>query len=410
MTMPPVEIKLPNPVRSAFDKPLHDGTVTVNIGPSHPATHGTVQIIAELDGERVLRTDVHCGYLHRGFEKECESHTWHNLIPYVDRLNYVSALINDFAYCEAVEKLMGVEMTPRTRYLRTLLSEYSRVCDHLTCIAASLMELGAMTPFLYLVMVRDYMYEHLAALTGARVTYTYGRIGGLARDLPEGWLGRLAEILVKYEEFVGRVHGLMDRNRIFIDRMRNVGCLTPAEAINWGITGPILRSTGSPRDLRKDTPYLAYGELDFDVPVGIKGDNYDRYYVRMREMDESVYMIRQLMEMLPEGPINVDDRRCTFPDKTLVYSEIESLINHFKLVSDGPSVPAGEVYFAHEAPNGELGFYLVSIGGGTPYKVHVRSPSFVHMGGLAKMLEGYQLADVIPTFGSVNMIGGECDR
>ncbi len=305
---------------------------------------------------------------------------------------------------------MGVEMTPRCRYLRTLLSEYSRLADHLTCIAASLMELGAMTPFLYLVMIRDYIYEHLAALTGARVTYTYGRIGGLARDLPEGWLTRLGEILTQYEDFIGRVHGLMDRNRIFIDRTRNVASLTSAEAIHWGFTGPILRSTGAPRDLRKDVPYLAYAELDFDVPVGINGDNYDRYYVRMREMDESVYMIRQLMEMLPEGPINVDDRRCTFPEKTLVYSEIESLINHFKLVMEGPAVPAGEVYLAHEAPNGELGFYLVSVGGGTPYKVHVRSPSFVHMGGLARLLEGHQLADIIPTFGSVNMIGGECDR
>ena len=410
MTMPPAEIKLPNPVRSAFDKPLHDGTVTVNIGPSHPATHGTVQIIAELDGERVLRTDVHCGYLHRGFEKECESHTWHNLIPYVDRLNYVSALINDFAYCEAVEKLMGIEITPRTRYLRTLLSEYSRIVDHLTCVAAGLMELGAMTAFLYLVMVRDYMYEHIADLTGARVTYSYGRIGGLARDLPETWLARLAEILDKYEMFIGRVHGLMDRNRIFIDRMRNVGVISTAEAINWGYTGPILRSTGVPRDLRKDTPYLAYAELDFEVPVGIKGDNYDRYYVRMREMDESVHMIRQCVDLLPDGPVDVDDRRCTFPPKPLVYKEIESLINHFKLVIDGPVVPAGEVYTAHESPNGELGFFLVSNGSGTPHKVHVRAPSFVHLGGLHRMIVGDQLADIVPTFGSVNMIGGECDR
>jgi NADH-quinone oxidoreductase subunit D len=399
-----------NPIRPAFGPSDAPDSVVVSIGPSHPATHGTIQVIAALEGERVKRVDVHCGYLHRGFEKECEAHTWHNLIPYVDRLNYCSGLINNFAYCAAVEKLMGVEITPRTKYLRTLLSEYSRLCDHLTCIAASLMELGAMTPFLYLVMIRDYIYEHLAALTGARVTYTYGRIGGLARDLPEGWLARLGEILTQYEDFVGRVHGLMDRNRIFIDRMRDVGCLSTADAIDLGITGPILRSTGSPRDLRKDTPYLAYAELDFDVPVGIKGDNYDRYYVRMREMDESVYMIRQLMDMLPDGPINVDDRRCTFPDKTLVYSEIESLINHFKLVTDGPKVPAGEAYLAHEGPNGELGFYLVSAGGGTPHKVHVRSPSFVHMGGTHKLLEGYQLADVIPTFGSVNMIGGECDR
>ncbi len=227
-----MDMNLPNPVRPAFTTPLRDDTVIVNIGPSHPATHGTIQIIAELDGEKILRTDVHCGYLHRGFEKECEDHTWHNLIPYVDRLNYCSALINDFAYCDAVEQLMGVEITPRAKYLRTMLSEYSRLADHLTCIAASLMELGAMTAFLYLVMIRDYIYEHIADLTGARVTYTYGRIGGLARDLPDGWLKRLEQILDQYEEFIGRVHGLVDRNRIFIDRTRDVGVLTTAEAID----------------------------------------------------------------------------------------------------------------------------------------------------------------------------------
>jgi NADH-quinone oxidoreductase subunit D len=405
-----VSLQLPNPIRPAFDKGGTESAVIVNIGPSHPATHGTIQIVAELDGERVVRTDVHCGYLHRGFEKECESHTWHNLIPYVDRLNYCSALINDFAYCEAVEKLMGIELTPRCRHLRTLLSEYSRIADHLTCIAAALMELGAMTAFLYLVTIRDYIYEHLAALTGARVTYSFGRIGGLAQDLPEGWLKRLGEILDEMDTFTGRVHGLVDRNRIFIDRMRDVGVLTPPDAVNWGFTGPILRSTGAPRDLRKDTPYLSYAELDFEIPVGIKGDNYDRYYVRMREIDESAHMIRQLAEMLEPGPINVDDRRCTFPEKTLVYTEIESLINHFKLVMEGPQVPPGEVYSAHEGANGELGFYLVSVGGGVPWKVHCRSPSFVHVGGVHKMLDGYQLADIVPTFGSINMIGGECDR
>jgi NADH-quinone oxidoreductase subunit D len=401
---------LPNPIRAAFAAGEHEGTSIVNIGPSHPATHGTVQIVAELSGERILRADVHCGYLHRGFEKECESHTWHNLIPYVDRLNYCSALINDFAYCEAVERLMGIEITPRCRYLRTLLAEYSRIADHLTCTAAMLMELGAMTAFLYLVTLRDYIYEHLAAVTGARVTYSYGRIGGLARDLPDGWLVRLEEILREYDVFVGRVHGLVDRNRIFIDRMRDIGVLRTAEAVDWGYTGPVLRSTGVPRDLRKDTPYLAYGELDFEVPVGINGDNYDRYYVRMREMDESVHMIRQLAELLAPGPISVDDRRCTLPEKRLVYTEIESLINHFKLIIDGPQVPAGEVYSAPEGANGELGFYIVSTGGGVPYKVHVRAPSFVHLGGVHRLLEGYQLADLVPTFGSINMIGGECDR
>ncbi|MCJ7452174.1 MAG: NADH-quinone oxidoreductase subunit D [Steroidobacteraceae bacterium] len=405
-----MSVKLPNPIRPAFDKGGTDSAVIVNIGPSHPATHGTIQIVAELDGERVVRTDVHCGYLHRGFEKECESHTWHNLIPYVDRLNYCSALINDFAYCEAVEKLMDIELTPRCRHLRTLLSEYSRIADHLTCIAAALMELGAMTAFLYLVTIRDYIYEHLAALTGARVTYSYGRIGGLANDVPEGWLKRLGEILDEMDTFTGRVHGLVDRNRIFIDRTRDVGVLTTDEAINWGFTGPILRSTGAARDLRKDTPYLSYAALDFEVPVGIKGDNYDRYYVRMREIDESAHMIRQLVDMLEPGAINVDDRRCVFPEKTLVYNEIESLINHFKLVMEGPQVPPGEVYSAQEGANGELGFYLVSVGGGVPWKVHCRSPSFVHMGGVHRMLDGYQLADIVPTFGSVNMIGGECDR
>jgi len=410
----PNQAPIANPVRSIFEPALRDDSVIVSIGPSHPATHGTVQIIAELDGERVLRSDVHCGYLHRGFEKECEDHTWHNLIPYVDRLNYVSALINDFAYCDGVEQLMGVQITPRCRFLRTLLSEYSRLVDHLTCVAAGLMELGAMTAFLYLVMVRDCMYEHLAALTGARVTHTYGRIGGLARDLPVGWLARMEEILVQYEEFIDRVHVLVDRNRIFIDRMRHIGVITAADALSHGCTGVILRSTGVPRDLRKDTPYLAYAELDFQVPVGIKGDNYDRYYVRMCEMDESVHMMRQLAEMLQlpalQGPINVDDRRCSFPAKPLVYREIESLINHFKLVIDGPNVPAGEVYVAHESPNGELGFYLVSTGGGVPYKVHCRAPSFVHMGAAHRMLNGGQLADIVPTFGSINMIGGECDR
>jgi len=402
--------RIANPVRSAFAPGERDDTVVVSIGPSHPATHGTIQIFAEMDGERILRADVHCGYLHRGFEKECESHTWHNCIPYMDRLNYCSPLINDFAYCDAVERMMGIEITRRAVVLRTLLSEYSRLTDHITCIAASLMELGAMTAFLYMVMIRDYMYEHIAALTGARVTHSYGRIGGLAHDLPPGWLARLEEILVQSDEFVGRVHGLVDRNRIFIDRMRDVGVLSQADALSYGYTGPMLRSTGLAIDVRKDTPYLAYPELDFEVPVGIKGDNYDRYYVRMREMDESVHMIRQCVDLLEDGPINVDDRRCTFPEKPLVYGEIESLINHFKLVMEGPRVPAGEIYVAHEGANGELGFYLVSTGEGVPYKVHCRAPSFVHMGGAHIMLEGYQLADLVPTFGSINMIGGECDR
>jgi NADH-quinone oxidoreductase subunit D len=398
------------PVSSPLEHASDPKHMVVNIGPSHPATHGTIQIIAELDGETVMRADVHCGYLHRGFEKQAEHHTYHNVIPYTDRLNYCSALNNNFAYAATVEKLLGVEITPRCVWLRTLLCEYNRIADHITCVAASVMEMGAMTAFLYLMTVRDYIFEHLNHLTGARLTYSYVRIGGLARDLPDGWLERLEEILQFTERYLERVHGLLDRNRIFIDRTRDVASMSSEHALHWGYTGPILRSTGFAMDLRKDAPYLAYPELDFEVPVGIQGDNYDRYYVRMREIDESISMVRQCVERLPGGPVTIKDPRIVLPEKPLVYGEIESLIHHFKLVIDGIRVPAGEVYVSHEAPNGELGFYLVSDGSGRPYKLHVRAPSFVHVGGMHTLLEGHLVSDIVPTFGSMNMVGGECDR
>jgi NADH-quinone oxidoreductase subunit D len=405
-----VQVDHPPPVSSPLARAADPGHVVLNIGPSHPATHGTIQIIVEIDGETVRRADVHCGYLHRGFEKEAEHHTYHNVIPYTDRLNYCSALNNNFAYAEAVEKLLGIELTPRCIWLRTLLAEYNRIADHVTCVAASVMEMGAMTAFLYLMTVRDYIFEHLNHLTGARLTYSFVRIGGLARDLPEGWLERLEEILQFCERYLERIHGLLDRNGIFIGRTRDIARMSPEHALNWGFTGPILRSTGMAWDLRKEMPYLAYGELDFDVPTGIKGDNYDRYYVRMCEIDESISMVRQCVRKLPGGPVTVADPRVVLPEKPLVYTEIESLIHHFKLVTEGVQVPAGEVYVAHESPNGELGFYLVSDGSGRPYKLHVRAPSFIHVGGMHTMLEGYEVADVVPTFGSINMIGGECDR
>lgn len=398
------------PVSSPLEQTADPNHVVVNIGPSHPATHGTIQIVAEIDGERVTRADVHCGYLHRGFEKESEHHVYQNVIPYTDRLNYCSAMNNNFAYCAAVEQLLGVEITPRCTWLRTLLCEYNRIADHITCIAASVMECGGMTAFLYLMTVRDYIFEHLNQLSGARLTYSYGRIGGLARDIPDGWLDRLEEVLQFTERYLERIHGLLDRNAIFIGRTRDVAVMTTEHAINWGYTGPILRSTGMSMDLRKDQPYLAYGELDFDVPVGIKGDNYDRYYVRMREVDESISMVRQCVKKLPAGPVSIDDPRVVLPEKQLVYKTIESLIHHFKLVMEGIKVPAGEVYLAHEAPNGELGFYLISDGSGRAYKLHCRGPSFVHMGGMHTLLEGYDVADIVPTFGSMNMVGGECDR
>jgi NADH-quinone oxidoreductase subunit D len=403
-------VQFASPVSSPLEFTADPKNVVVNIGPSHPATHGTIQIVAEIDGETVRHADIHCGYLHRGFEKESEAHLYHNIIPYTDRLNYCSALNNNFAYAAAVETLLDVQLTPRCIWLRTLLSEYNRIADHITCIAASVMEMGGMTAFLYLMTVRDYIFEHLNHLTGARLTYSYVRIGGLARDLPEGWLVRLEEILVFTEEYIARIHGLLDRNGIFLGRTRDVAKMTPEHALNWGFTGPILRSTGLAMDMRKDRPYLAYGELDFDVPVGIKGDNYDRYYVRMCEIDESIAMVRQCVKKLPGGPVSIVDKRVMLPEKQLVYKQIEALIHHFKLVTEGIQVPAGEVYVAHEAPNGELGFYLVSDGSGRPAKLHVRSPSFVHMGGMHTLLEGHDISDVVPTFGSMNMIGGECDR
>jgi len=399
-----------SPVRSFLEETADPNNVLVNLGPSHPATHGTIQIIAELDGEKVVRADVHCGYLHRGFEKEAEHHTYHKVIPYTDRLNYCSALNNNFAYAETVEKLLGIEITPRCKWLRTLLCEYNRLADHICCIAATVMEMGAMTAFLYLMTIRDYIFEHLNWLTGARLTYSYGRIGGLKNDLPDGWLERLEEILRIHEKYIDRIHGLLDRNRIFIDRTRGVGCMTPEHALNWGFTGPMLRSTGIAKDLRKDSPYLAYPELDFEVPVGIQGDNYDRYYVRMCEIDESVSMIRQCVKNLPGGPVSIVDDRVILPEKQRVYTNAEAIFHHFKLIIDGTKVPAGEIYNSHECPNGELGFYLVSDGSGRPYKLHVRGPSFLHIGGVHTLLEGYQIADVVSTFGSVNMIGGECDR
>ncbi len=402
---------LPNPIRPAFDTSSVEGSVIVNIGPSHPATHGTIQIVAELSGERVIRTDVHCGYLHRGFEKECESHTWHNLIPYVDRLNYCSALINNFAYCEAVEKLMDVEITPRCKYLRTLLSEYSRIADHLTCVAAALMELGAMTAFLYLVTIRDYVYEHLAALTGARVTYTYGRIGGLSHDLPDGWLTRLGEILDEMDTFVNRVHGLVDRNRIFIDRMRDVGVLKTRRSDQLGLHRP-----DPALDRRASRPAQGHA-----LPRLCRTRIRSARRHQGRQLRPVLRAHARARRVAPHDPPADGDARAR-PDlrrRPALHAASEAPRLHRDRIADQPlqadhGRPAGagraRSYAAHEGANGELGFYLVSVGGGVPWKVHCRSPSFVHMGGVHRMLDGYQLADIVPTFGSVNMIGGECDR
>lgn len=390
------------------------GRTLVNFGPSHPATHGTIRIVAELDGETIVGVDVHPGYLHRGFAKECEAHTYAQCIPYTDRLNYCSPLINNFGWVETVEKLFDVEATRRCNLVRTYLAEYSRITDHLTCVAASLMELGALTPFLYMIEVRDWMWEHIAHLTGARLTQTYARIGGLARDVDDAWLDRAEQILD--EEMIPalkKVHGLVSRNRIFIDRMRGIGVMSARDAISYGYTGPVLRGSGVQLDCRRYDPYESYDEVEFDVPIGKYGDNYDRYFVRMREMEESRKICRQLDPLIRKTngePIQVADSRFALPPKEEVYSNIEALMNHFKLIMEGARPPKGEAYHAVEGGNGEVGFYLVSDGTGFPYRARCRPPSFVHMGGIHLQLLGAQVADIVPIFGQINMIGGECDR
>ncbi len=432
----------------------------LNVGPSHPAMHGVIRLITELEGEKVVKVEAEIGYLHRAFEKSAENSSWTQVIPYTDRLNYVSPLINNFGYCGAVEKLLGIQTTERCRYIRVIMSEVSRLTDHLTCIAASAMELGAMTAFLYLMKAREYLYEIVEAVTGARLTISYGRIGGIKGDLPQGLPERLQEALVKTEKEVNEVDKLLTRNRIFVDRTRDVGVLTQEDAVGYGITGPMLRSTGISYDVRKAFPYEVYDRMEFEVPLGERGDNYDRYLVRMEEMRQSTRIIRQALRDLPGGPINVDsegkvipsfelvdqaklghtaglvnvissveptlegterpyhdrvmpdDKGVVLPSKGDTYGNIEGLMNHFKLIMDyhGIRPPRGDTYHAVEGANGELGFYVVSDGKDRPYRVRVRPPCFFAMAGLHKMLEGYMVADIVPTFGSINMIAGELDR
>jgi len=384
--------------------------ITINMGPSHPAMHGTIRLLVTLVGEKVVRCDTQIGYLHRAFEKMSEANKWQAIFPYTDRLNYVSPLMNNVGYAQAVEKLIGIDVPERTKYIRALLCELSRIADHLTSIAAASMELGAFTVFLYCMEARDLIWDRIEELTGARVTPAYVRIGGLARDLPEGFNDRVIAILPDIERVIGDIDSLLTNNPIFIDRMKNTGVISSKDAIEIGFTGPCLRSTGIKHDLRKRQPYLIYDRLDFDIPVGTNGDNYDRYMVRMQEMRESIKIIKQVIKDMPAGRVNIDNTMYILPPKEAVYNTIEGVVNHFKLIIDGIQVPSGEVYDATEAANGELGFYLVSDGSGRPLKCRVRSPSFALMQGLEKMVVGSYLADIIPTFGSINMIGGECDR
>jgi NADH-quinone oxidoreductase subunit D len=386
--------------------------MTVNMGPSHPAMHGTVRIVLTVDGEKVVASDVQPGYLHRCFEKEAEHATYTQIFPYTDRLNYVSPMINNVGYAMAVEKLLGLtgKLPPRAEYVRVIVSEVSRITDHLTCIGASAMELGAFTPFLYFLKAREWLYGLLEKVSGARLTHSYVRIGGVNKDLPEGWLGELAYTLDKIVDVMVEVEAMLNNNKIFRDRMAGIGALTKVEALSTGCTGPIARAAGVDYDVRKDHPYSVYPELSFDVPVGTTGDCYDRYLVRLEEIKQSISLLRQCTEKLPLGPVVVDDPRVALPPKHDAYNTIESMIRHFKHIVDGIRVPAGEAYSFVEGGNGELGFFIVSDGTGRPYKCYCRSPSFVHLSTASKLIHGHLIADIVPIFGMINMIGGECDK
>jgi len=392
------------------DQDVPSEPMILQMGPSHPATHGTVRFTLTLEGETVVKCDTEVGYLHRGFEKESEASTWNQVFPYTDRLNYVSPLLNNFGYALAVEKLLEVEVPPRCNWIRTLMGEMSRITDHLTAIGASALEMGAMTPFLYCIEGRELMWDLVEEVTGARLTVSYGRVGGVRDDIPEdleeGWAYARESLYDIYDE----VHQLLTRNRIFLDRMQGTGAIDEESAIEWGFTGPVLRSSGCAYDVRKDHPYFKYDSVDFDVPVGERGDNYDRYLVRMEELLQSIRIIDQCFEKMQPGPVTADDPRVVLPEKEKVYNTIEGMMNHFKLVFEGIQVPPGEVYSYTEAGNGELGYHIVSDGTGKPYKVGIRSPSLIMMGGIHDLVEGGMLADIIPTFDTINMIGGECDK
>ena len=397
---------------SDTEQELPPELMTVNMGPSHPAMHGTVRIVLTVDGEKVVKSDVQPGYLHRCFEKESEHATYTQIFPYTDRLNYVSPMINNVGWAMVAEKLMGItkDIPKRAEYIRVIVSEMSRVTDHLTCVGASAMELGAFGPFLFALKAREWLYELLEMVSGARLTHTYVRVGGVGKDLPPGFTDKLTHTLDEIDKVMVEIEGLLNNNKIFRDRMAGIGAMTKEDAIATGCVGPIARACGVDYDVRKDYPYSVYPEVEFDVPVGTHGDCLDRYLVRVEEAKQSIRILRQCLVQIPDGRIMIDDPRCALPPKVDTYNTIESMIRHFKHIVDGIKVPAGETYAFVEGGNGELGFFVVADGTGRPYKAYVRSPSFVHLSTAGQLIHGHLIADIVPIFGMINMIGGECDK
>ncbi|HTP51653.1 MAG TPA: NADH dehydrogenase (quinone) subunit D [Anaeromyxobacteraceae bacterium] len=394
----------------ALEAPFPTKRMHLNLGPSHPAMHGTVRAVVDLDGEDIHAMKLDIGFLHRGFEKSCETVTWNQVFPYTDRLNYVSSIMNNVGYALAVEKLCKLDVPDRAKYLRVVTSEMHRMSDHFTLVGAMGLELGAMTVLIYAMEARDLLWDRLTEICGARLTSNYARIGGVARDVPPEWEAKVLKTLDRSAELREEIDKLLTRNRIVIDRLQGTGVLSRAEAIGYGFTGPCLRATGEPYDVRKAAPYLVYDRVEFDVPVGSNGDNFDRYLMRMEELKQSDRIVRQCLRQMEPGEIAVADYRYVLPPKPEVYGSIEGAMAHFKLIMEGVKVPAGEAYSYIEAANGELGFYVVSDGGGRPYKLGVRAPGWNMLMALPEMLEGQLLADLIPTFDTINMIGGEVEQ
>lgn len=400
------------PIHFTDDDSAYEGRnlVSLNIGPSHPATHGTLRIMAELDGEKVARANVEIGFLHRCFEKMAETHVYNQVIPYTDRLNYCSAPMNNVGYCKTVERLLGIEIPPRAQAMRVILCELSRVIDHIVCIGANAVDLGALTGFFHLFTMREKVYTLFEKLCGARLTVSMTRIGGMAQDAPEGWFDDVLKTVAEMRKGVEEVDQLLTNNRIWIDRTKGVGSTTAEEAIRWGYTGPCLRACGVGLDLRKLTPYYGYDQLSFDVPVGTQGDVYDRYLVRLEEMRQSLRIVEQVARNIPGGDFTIRDKDIVLPEKREVYGNIEGLMNHFMLVMKGLRPPVGEIYDSTEAANGELGFFLVSDGSGHPYRLHVRPPCFAIYQSFPQAITNGLVADVISILGSMNVIAGELDR
>jgi NADH-quinone oxidoreductase subunit D len=402
----------PSPIEP-FDIPepeLGSEHMLINIGPQHPATHGVLRLVCELDGETVLNVTPHIGFLHSSFEKLGEYRTWNQIVPLTDRMDYLAPLIYNCAYVMGVEKLLGIEVTERAKVVRVILMELDRIFGHLLWLGTTAIDVGAFTPFLYTFEERERIYRLHEAYTGARITTSATRVGGMMADLPESWIAQLEDFLDTFPRTLAEVHRLLTNNQILIGRTQGVGTISAEDAVNYGFTGPNLRASGVAYDVRKDNPYYDYETYDFEVPIGENGDCYDRYLVRMEEMNQSIAILRQAIARLPEGPINVEDPSVSLPSKTDCMSDMESMIHHFKLITEGITGPPGDCYFPVEASKGELGMYLVSDGGPKPVRWRVRPPSFVNISVISKLARGHLIADLIMINASLDIVLGEIDR